>query len=371
MGLIRLHSLSPLLLFFFLSLSFIQEAKPQTIPYNYNLSSSDEPLLLNKAQLGGCNLFQGSWVFDSSYPLYDSSCPFIDPEFNCQKYGRQDTLYLKQRWMPSSCDLPRFNGLDLLTKWRGKKIMFVGDSLSLNQWQSLTCMLKASVPTAKTSFVKRDEVATVTFQDYDVSVMLHRTPYLVDLVGEKVGRVLKLGSIEGGKRWLGMDVLIFNTWHWWTHKGKSQPWDYIEDGGAIMKDMNRLIAFYKGLTTWARWVDLNVDPSRTKVFFQGISPTHYEAKEWNGSSKNCYGETQPVAGSTYPAGAPPAALVVNRVLSRLRKPVSLLDITLLSQLRKDAHPSAYSGEHSGNDCSHWCLPGLPDTWNELLYTALI
>ena len=39
--------------------------------------------------------------------------------------------------------------------------------------------------------------------------------------------------------------------------------------------MDRLEAFYKGMSTWARWVDLNVDPSKTKVFFQGISPTHY------------------------------------------------------------------------------------------------
>ncbi|MCE7766848.1 hypothetical protein GQL56_29935, partial [Pseudomonas putida] len=22
------------------------------------------------------------------------------------------------------------------------------------------------------------------------------------------------------------------------------------------------------------------------------------------------------------------------------------------------------------DCTHWCLPGLPDTWNQLFYTAL-
>ena len=52
-------------------------------------------------------------------------------------------------------------------------------------------------------------------------------------------------------------------------------WDYIQEGNKLYKDMNRLVAFYKGLTTWARWVNLNVDPSKTKVFFQDISPTHY------------------------------------------------------------------------------------------------
>ncbi len=47
-------------------------------------------------------------------------------------------------------------------------------------------------------------------------------------------------------------------------------------GNTLYEDMDRLDAFSKGLTTWANWVDLNVDPSKTKVYFQGISPTHYQ-----------------------------------------------------------------------------------------------
>ncbi|KAF8391262.1 hypothetical protein HHK36_023564 [Tetracentron sinense] len=94
-------------------------------------------------------------------------------------------------------------------------------------------------------------------------------------------------------------------------------------------------------------------------------------KDWDEPSKSCKGEMKPVSGSDYPAGKPMAAYVVDKVLSRIKKPVYLLDITRLSQLRKDAHPSSYSSEHSGTDCSHWCLPGLPDTWNQLLYAALV
>ncbi|MBH0063554.1 hypothetical protein I6E85_20795, partial [Pseudoalteromonas sp. NZS71] len=74
-------------------------------------------------------------------------------------------------------------------------------------------------------------------------------------------------------------------------------------------------------------------------------------------------------GAKYPAGIPLSWVVVNKVLARIKKPVYLLDITFLSQMRKDAHPSRYSGGHGGTDCSHWCLPGLPDTWNDLLYAA--
>jgi len=57
----------------------------------------------------GCNLFQGRWVFDASYPFYDSSkCPFIDGEFDCLKFGRPDKQFLKYSWQPESCTIPRF-----------------------------------------------------------------------------------------------------------------------------------------------------------------------------------------------------------------------------------------------------------------------
>ncbi|XP_077228032.1 protein trichome birefringence-like 39 [Tasmannia lanceolata] len=348
----------------FLLLSFLLQARAEHF-HNETTTS-----LIGR---NSCNFFQGSWVYDASYPLYDSSkCPFIDPEFDCQKFGRPDKLYLKFRWKPNGCELPRFNGLYFLERFRGKKIMFVGDSLSLNQWQSLTCMLHAAVPRAKTSFARKEDLSSLIFVDYGVSVLYYRSTYLVDLVRERIGLVLKLDSIENGNAWKGMDMLIFNTWHWWVHRRSSQPWDYLREGNVVYKDMNRLIAFQKGLTTWAKWVDTYVDPSKTKVFFQGISPTHYEGKDWGepGANKNCYTQTRPVTGSVYPGGWLPQSAVLINVLRRMSKPIYLLDVTLLSQLRKDAHPSAYSGDHAGMDCSHWCIAGLPDTWNQLLYSAL-
>ncbi|PON96509.1 Protein trichome birefringence-like [Trema orientale] len=67
-----------------------------------------------------------------------------------------------------------------------------------------------------------------------------------------------------------------------------------------------------------------------------------------------------------------AKTTVERVLRSMSKPVGLLNVTELSSLRNDAHPSLYSsGAHRGMDCSHWCVSGVPDTWNHLLYAELM
>lgn len=82
----------------------------------------------------------------------------------------------------------------------------------------------------------------------------------------------------------------------------------------------------------------------------------------------------------YPGGPMAASTIVKEILGNMTKPVTLLDITLLSQLRKDGHPSIYGSTNNnnkvtmikkGNDCSHWCLAGVPDTWNQLFYALLV
>ena len=95
--------------------------------------------------------------------------------------------------------------------------------------------------------------------------------------------------------------------------------------------------------------------------------------QWGEPRANlCEGKTRPILGFRYPGGPLPAELVLEKVLSAMQKPVYLLDITTLSQLRIDGHPSVYgSGGHLDPDCSHWCLAGVPDTWNELQYASLV
>lgn len=65
-------------------------------------------LSASSADDAACDLFRGRWVADKSYPLYDAStCPFVPDVFDCRRNGRPDDAYLKFRWSPANCQLPR------------------------------------------------------------------------------------------------------------------------------------------------------------------------------------------------------------------------------------------------------------------------
>lgn len=75
--------------------------------------------------------------------------------------------------------------------------------------------------------------------------------------------------------------------------------------------------------------------------------------------------------------------VVDSVVRKMKVPVTFLNITQLSEYRVEAHSSIYT-EMGGKlltdeqkadplkfaDCIHWCLPGVPDTWNQIFLAYL-
>lgn len=330
----------------------------------------------NRESSKRCDFSVGKWVYDESYPLYDPNCPYLSTAVTCQKNGRPDSDYEKWKWKPSGCSIPRFDALRFLGKMRRKRIMLVGDSIMRNQWESLVCLVQGVIPTGRKRVTYHGPAMAFHSMDFETSIEFLWAPLLVELKKSPENkRVLHLDLIEeNAKYWRGVDILVFDSAQWWTHSDKTSSWDYYKEGNNLIKNMTLMVAYQKGLSTWASWVDLNLNPQKTKVIFRSMSPRHNRENGWK-----CDNQKQPLPFFSLQQHAPEPLVVLQGVLKKMRFPVYLQDITTMTALRGDGHPSVYRKATSqdekqrighSSDCSHWCLPGVPDIWNEMLSALL-
>lgn len=67
-----------------------------------------EPTEMHGNSYDKCDIFDGRWVRDDSKPYYPpGSCPYIDRDFDCHLNGRPDDGFVKWKWQPNGCDIPR------------------------------------------------------------------------------------------------------------------------------------------------------------------------------------------------------------------------------------------------------------------------
>lgn len=106
----------------------------------------------------------------------------------------------------------------------------------------------------------------------------------------------------------------------------------------------------------------------------------FRGGQWN-SGGQCNKETQPIFNAAHLRKYPLKMRALEHVIPKMKTPVIYMNISRMTDFRKDGHPSIYRMEYKTaeewasaelhQDCSHWCLPGVPDTWNELLYVSLL
>ncbi|KAL8039060.1 hypothetical protein ABFS82_10G010900 [Erythranthe guttata] len=343
-----------------------------------------------------CNLFSGKWVFDGvSNTLYEEKkCSFMTNEFACEKYGRKEFKYQKWRWQPHQCDLPRFNGSSFMEKIRGKRVVFVGDSLIRNQWISMLCMIESSLhPSSSKAVVQIDNLFVFQSIEYNATIEFYWSPLLVesncdDPYSHRIkDRTVRIKSIEKHARhWTDADILIFNSFMWWLEPNMTILWGSFGSSDAIYKRVETNLRLYEmALNTWSEWLEININRTKTKLFFMSLSPYHFQGESLN--EGHCYNVTEPIMKEDYWGISTDIDMMrtAESTIQKLEKrglKAEYLNITHLSDYRRDAHTSIYrkfgdlsddqlSNPKSYSDCVHWCLPGVPDVWNQIFYSYII
>ncbi|KAI3819107.1 hypothetical protein L1987_12931 [Smallanthus sonchifolius] len=345
-----------------------------------------------------CDFFNGRWVYDNrSRPLYkEKECSFMMDNYSCEKLGRKDFKYQSWRWQPHGCELPRFNGTALLEKLRDKRVVFVGDSLGQNHWVSFLCLIDSWILEPSHKVVEwHGPLIKFRASEYNVSIDFYWEPFLVesncdDPINHKIlDRVVKIEGIERhAKQWINADMLIFDSYRWWLDVDITLVWGSFENPNKTIVESRRVVPYEMALRTWSNWLETHLDRKKTRIFFTSPSPGHREGGDWGKTTgENCYNVTEPIVeerpwgkGSDFDLMRATESMVED--LEKKGFNIKLLNITHLSQYRKDGHLSIYkrhlvsptklelANPAPYADCVHWCLPGVPDVWSEILYAYI-
>ncbi|GMQ01254.1 hypothetical protein CsSME_00047957 [Camellia sinensis var. sinensis] len=344
-----------------------------------------------------CDYSDGKWIYDPTVrsARYDHSCKEIFKGWNCIASNKSNALdIVNWRWKPNHCDLPQFDPLRFLQRYRDTNIGFIGDSLNRNMFVSLFCTLKRVSGEVK-KWRPAGADRGFTFLQYNLTIAYHRTTLLarygrwsantnggvLESLGYKEGYRVDVDIPEGtwAEAMSFHDILIFNTGHWWWAPSKfdpvKSPMLFFENGLPVMPPVPPDVGLDMVLKHTTSYVERRMRPSAI-LFFRTQSPRHFEGGEWDqgGSCQRLHPLLSQEVEELFSLrnnGTNVEARLVNQHLYKAlnRSGFNVLDITRMSEFRADAHPSTAGGKKH-DDCMHWCLPGITDTWNDLFIAYL-
>ncbi|KAL2349377.1 hypothetical protein Fmac_003377 [Flemingia macrophylla] len=349
-----------LLCLYFYPLSLTTSPPPE-LPHFNSLSSSSSipPPSQDKgyAYDPPCDFFNGKWVRDKRGPLYNgTTCGTIKESQNCIINGRQDYGYLRWRWKPSNCHLPRFEPNIFLQLINNRHVAFVGDSLARNQIESLLCML-ATVSTPKRVHHKGSNKWHLS--SHNASLSFYWSPFLVQGVQRSSTgphyNIMHLDRVN--EKWARdvdqMDLLVISFGNWFL-----VPSVYYEADKVIgclnCHGLNYTdIGFYGPLRKALRiTLDSIIERKLVKgkcidVIVRTFSPSHFEGDWYKGGTCS---KTKPYGKGEIQLGEVDGeirrvemeevenvkAKAKDKQLEGLR--LEALDVTKLAWLRPDGHP---------------------------------
>ncbi|KAI8988872.1 GDSL/SGNH-like acyl-esterase family found in Pmr5 and Cas1p-domain-containing protein [Pilobolus umbonatus] len=272
-------------------------------------------------------------------------------------------------WQPDHCDLLELNPKTLATHFTRHPILFLGDSITQLQFESMACLLGQHLPNRRAhgsilnggnSKIRVEELSGDNINKTAVAYL--RSDYLLRLDDFKIigpheasGNQLGTGENNPWAHTLShFDYIVLNTgphWHpnvFWGPDGSEED--------LLISFKKAMMVIYDYLTHHLRhdqiaWIRTTpYGHAKCSLFNEPqdtpLPPTGLEGEyEWH-----LFAQFDSIWKSIIEAGKD----------DRIR----VFDVSLLSNKRADAHSKP------DRDCLHTCIPGPVDEWNRLLYHEL-
>ncbi|CAI5940542.1 unnamed protein product [Closterium sp. NIES-65] len=267
-------------------------------------------------------------------------------------------------------------------------VAFVGDSFSRNVQQAIACELGVDDHVEPWSgWLGGTLVSGLAVPRYNLKLVAVVAPYLVRYSNQDWAfRQYGLRPGDGSRYvvWLDhmddqwaavlqhVDLAVFMSGHWFLDKQGAEAVRstvYVANNRVVR--LSGMSAYRAAIRSVKRFVTVE-QRYRGVPMWLTYSPSHYS----RGNPPTCR-HTTPISTKrvqTMVARDISTAFRRLEVRELKKSPFRIIDITRISLFRPDAHVKRFYGAKTNSktkwDCTHWCLPGLPDVWADIFQFVL-
>jgi hypothetical protein len=330
----------------------------------------------------------GAWR-QHGMPYDFESCPFMLRNYACHEFdGERAVDLVRRRYEPHFCRLRAFDPREFLERMRGKRLIFIGDSLNRQFFISIACQLAAHVGAAAYTYQIWNRVSDYIDQQE-----------AVDPDGSQCTEWYR------GHCFFTMTRVVFTSHDFTMMFVYQKRWDMpvwlqlMARLRPVESDVmvHSVGVFYAGdlvlqkhdMLAMVEWLEVTEYPGT--IFFREMSPSHFSDHEsglyqqavtnvtcraFNADKGYRYNwkDILYILGKCrYGLGVGEGGKAKKEVGRCAR--LHALPVFDVAQTQHDAHFGSFAAKPDAlrrqRDCVHWCLPSAAvDTWTAVLFNFL-